>query len=55
MTKPTQHEIDDLRSEARIVAFAAEDQMERDDFAEGVYQTLQWLAGDGERPDVVEG
>jgi hypothetical protein len=45
-------EIEKLRLDAQKAAFAAEDAGDTDDFAEGIYQTIQWLFGDGDRPDL---
>jgi hypothetical protein len=43
-----------LYDEAQRAYFAAEDADQEDDYAKGVYETLQYLHGDGERPELEE-
>jgi hypothetical protein len=52
MPKPSQAEIDALRWKAQRIAFAAEDEGESDERAEAIYQTLSWIAGDTDTPDL---
>jgi hypothetical protein len=45
-------QVEDLHREAQRVSFQAEDAGREDDYATGVYDTLQWLYGNAERPDL---
>jgi hypothetical protein len=45
-------EIRELRDQAREIVFAAEDASDTEPYAQGVYETLSWLAGDYDRPDL---
>ena len=49
----TDEEIIDLRNKAQEISFRTEDEGDRDDAAEAVYQALKWVTGDAEKSDVL--